>query len=364
MIYNPKNIYETHNDSETGGAVNLYADVSPRGIYTGKDEPCAVENSLVFQLHSAVDHEWILYNDNAGTAYEFQPIEKAVPVEGLTMIYFTFPLGDSEGCLTSVDFFRKIQIYCPEPFMAAAAGENSLVLYPKTTIRFSFYDIAELRIGNLMTTKPAGNCPLCRITMFSPDRDEGIALNPLPVYILRHPLKIAAFEADMECNPAGFGDRIRFRYQVLGADTCVFTPGDTVLEAEDARQENEVYTAVLYRRTQYTLTAFCGGEQVSASVELVPMKAAIKNFTAEVTSPVKDDRREITFQFTVENTHHVYLSVIGRIEVKAGVEQKISRMFDCSQQQFTLSVENEDGLLQKTCVVVDAPPTIRPFSVN
>lgn len=351
MMYHPKHIYAIDNHYESGNAADLYADVSPRGVYSGENEPCTVANSLVFQLRNAASHELILHNDNAGEVYEFQPIEQAVPIAGLTMIYFTFPLGDNEGCLTSVDLFSKVQPYCPDPFMAVPAGENSLVLYPKMTITFSLYDIAELRIRNLMTNMSVGSCPICRITMFSPDKDEGTVLNPLPIYILRHPLQIAVFEADTAYYPAGFGDRVQFRYQVLGADACTFAPGDTALEAGNAGQKNGVYTAALYRRTQYTLTAVCDGEQVSASVELVPMKASIRNFTARVTSPVKDNMREVTFRFTVENTHHVYLSMIGRVEVKSGEEQKISRDFDCSLQQFTLFVENEDGLVQQTCVV-------------
>ncbi len=141
---------------------------------------------------------------------------------------------------------------------------------------------------------------------------------------------------------------------MFGADSCVFSPGDTALETGNAIQDKGGYTATLYRRTQYTLTAVREEEQVLASVELVPMKASIQSFKARVTSPVKDEMREVTFCFTVKNTHHVYLSRIGRIEVKAGEEQKVSRFFDCSVSRFTLSVENEDGLVQVTDVLEEA----------
>lgn len=347
MIYDPGKSYVLQNIYENENTVELYADISPRGICSGRNEPCTVENSLVLQLHNATDHTLTLYNDEARKTYDFLPIDQAVPIDGLTMIYFTFPLGDEEGCLTTVDYFKQIQTYCPDPYAATLVGGNSLVLYPIRTITFSTYDIAELRIQNLVTQMAVGGCPICRITMFSPNGKT--ILNPIPIYILRHPLQIAVFEAESKYYPAGFGDRIQFNYKVMGADTCIFTPGDVIMKMSVASQNNSVYTATLYRKTQYTLIAVCGDEQICSSVELVPMKASIKDFSASVASSPKDGMQEIVFRFTVENTHHVYINRIGRIEVASGVEQTVSRSVDCLVRRFTLSVENEDGLVQKTC---------------
>lgn len=349
MIYDPKNIYSLSGRNETENTMELFADVSPRGIYSSVNEPCMAENSLVLQLHNATNHSLTLYNDKASTSYDFLPIGQAVPIDGLTMIYFTFPLGDDDGCLTTVDQFKKACFYCSEPFEVTCAGENSLVVYPASTMTFSIYDIAEVRIENLVTQMAAGCCPVCRITMFS---SKGTTvLNPVPIYILRHPLQISFFEADPKYYPAGFGDRIQFNYQVMGADSCIFLPGDAAMETDDELQEHGVYTSTLYRRTQYTLLASCGDEQISSSVEVIPMKASIKNFNASVTSPVKDGKQEITFHFTVENTHHAYLSMIGRVEVTSGAEQILSQYFDSFVRHFTLSVENEDGLVQEVCDV-------------
>lgn len=329
----------------------LYAEVSPRGIYTSRNEPCMIKNSLVLQLHNAASHEVTLYNENIGRTYDFAPLEQAVPIDGLTMIYFTFPLGRDEGCLTTTEAFGEALLYCAHPFEAARAGENSIVLYPAQTVAFSIYDIAELRIQDLMTQMSAGGCPICRITLFS---EDGItALNPLPICLFRHPLQITAFQADPRYYPAGFGDQIQFNYQVLGADRCIFSPGDTPLT--ESASMNGVHISTLYRKTQYTLTAFCGDEQISHSVELTPLKASIRSFSASVTNAapapqnIENDSREITFRFTVDHAHHAYLSRIGRIEIASGVEQTLTCSFDCSVNRFTLSVENEDGLVQAVC---------------
>lgn len=347
MIYDLKSIYGLSDHGENENTMELFADISPRGIYSGMNEPCEVKNSLVLQLHNTTNHALTLYNDKVGATYDFLPIEQAVPIEGLTMIYFTFPLGDEEGCLTTIDYFKKACFYCSDPFEVTLVGENSLVVYPASTMTFSIYDMAEVRIENLVTQMPVGCCPICRITMFSPD--GATVLNPVPIYILRHPLQIAFFEADPKYYPAGFGDQIQFNYRVLGADYCVFIPGDMFVEASTALKDHGVYTSTLYRKTQYTLLANCEDEQISSSVEIVPVKASIKSFTANVTSPVKDGRQEITFRFTVENAHHAYISMIGRVEVTSGVEQTVSSFFDCSVRHFTLSVENEDGLVQQVC---------------
>lgn len=340
--------YETISDAENG--TELFADVSLGGIYTSAGESGHVENSLILQLCNTTTHDLTLCNAAGRTDYPFLPIESAVPVDGLTMIYFTFSLGDREGCLTSASHFQETRCCCPPPFAFARAGENSLVLFPTATVSFSAFDIAELRLDGLVTELAAGGCSICRVTLFCPDRR--IDLHPFPICLLRHPLQIACFEADAKYYPAGFGDRIQFHYRALGADSCTFIPGDIAIDAAG----NGVITADLYCKTVFTLTASRGAEQTSSIVELAPMTASIEAFTAKAASPPHDGKWEVTFSIRVFNTHHVYLSRLGRVELAGGGEQTLTFTFDCSVTRFTLSVENTDGLVQRTCKVEPYSP--------
>lgn len=329
-------------DTVTGA--DLFLDISPNTVATGRNEPCEVQNSLVLQIRSTANDGILLCNDSGRTDYDFLPLEQAVPIEGLTMLYFAFTLGDEEGCLTTAGYFEKIRLSCPEDFAVRRVGDDTIVFYPIKTMEFSSCDVAELRILDLVTDLPAGTSTVCEAFAFT--GGETYTLNSCPVHIVRHPLRIPVFEVAPGFGCASFGDRVRFLYRAMGADSCVFTPGDVSMEQDGRILAFGNHESVLYRKTMYTLMAAQGEERISRSVELIPLKAKIVSFFAAA-QPEKnpDGTRTVTLKFTVLNTRHAFLSQVGRIPVESGIEQTVTLNESRSGITFTLAVENEDGLV-------------------
>ncbi|WP_125143592.1 hypothetical protein [Clostridium transplantifaecale] len=329
--------------------MELFLDISPDTVSSSRSEPCEAKNSLVFQLHNTSGQELSLQNEEMRTNYNFLPLEQAEPIAGLTMVYLVFPLGSGDGCLTTAERFKKIRLSCPDSFAVKAVDDHTLVFFPVRTLSFSTYDIAEFMIQDLVTELPSGNSSVCRAVLFS--SSGKMALNSSPIHIVRHPLQIPIFKVAPGFGCASFGDRIRFQYRVMGADSCVFTPGDEEMEKNGRLMADGTYESVLYRKTGFTLVAARGEAKISRVFELTPLTAKIKNFSAAVSPAGKDGgNRTVTLTFTVENTRHVFLSRAGRIEVESGVEQTV--VLDCDREgaSYTLSVENADGLVSESRV--------------
>lgn len=334
-------------DPYSASDAELFLDISPNTAATSRSEPCEAKNSLVLQIRSTSDQDLLLYNEESRTDYGFLPLNQAVPVPGLTMIYFVFTLGEGEGCLTTTGYFKKIRLSCPEDFAVKRVGDDTLVFFPLRTMEFSSCDIAELSLLDLVTDLPAGTSTLCKATVFT--GGGRYTLNSCPVHVVRHPLQIPIFQVAPGYGCAAFGDTVQFLYRVMGADSCVFTPGDVSMEKNGSILAVGNHESVLYRKTLFTLVASQGEQKISRSCQMIPLPAEIPSFSA-VTSPSEKMKgaQKVTFKFTVKNTRHVYLSQAGRIEVESGTEQTV--VIDPAQtgMSYTLSVENEKGLTWKT----------------
>lgn len=335
---------------EMNNGMELFLDIGPDTVSSSRNEPCQAKNSLVFQLHNTSGQELSLQNDEMRTDYDFLPLEQAVPMAGLTMVYLVFPLGNEDGCLTTADHFKKIRLSCPDSFAVKAADDHTLVFFPARTMSFSTYDIAELMIQDLVTELPPGNTAVCSAFLFSSSGKT--PLNSSPIHIVRHPLQIPIFKVAPGFGCASFGDKIRFQYRAMGADSCVFTPGDEEMEKNGRLMADGTYESVLYRKTGFTLVAARGEEKITRVFELTPLTAKIKDFSAAV-SPAGEDggNRTVTLTFTAENTRHVFLSRVGRIDVESGVEQTVVLDCDGEGTSYTLSVENIDGLVSESRIV-------------
>lgn len=332
---------------EMNSGRDLFLEITPSTISSSLNEPCQAKNDLVFQFHNTSGQELSLLNVEMRTDYDFLPLEQAEPMDGLTMVYLVFPLGNEDGCLTTAERFKKIRLSCPDSFSVKAVDDCTLVFFPVRTMSFSTYDIAEMMIQDLVTELPPGNSAVCSAFLFSSSGKT--PLNSCPIHIVRHPLQIPIFKVAPGYGCASFGDKIRFEYQVMGADSCVFTPGDQEMEKNGRLMAVGVYESVLYRKTVFTLVATRGEEKVSRVFELTPLTAKIIHFSASVIPAGKQgDRRTVALTFTVENTRHAFLSRAGRIEVESGVEKTV--ILDCDREgaSYTLSVENADGLVSES----------------
>lgn len=326
--------------------MKLYLDISPNTIASSRSEPRDAPNRLVLQIRNLSEQDVTLHNDTGKTDYDFKPLSKAEGIEGLTMIYFVFCLGSSNGCLTTEEHFNKATLSSTELFTFKRVGRDTLVFFPTKTTELSPCDLTELVINNLVTDQPPGTSSLCTAVFFDgfASRTSGRS----PIHIIRHPLQIPDFEVAKGHGCASFRDMVRFHYLVMGADSCIFTPGDMPLAKNAYDTSKGSYDALLYSRTMYTLVAEQGNQKISRSFEVIPLTAEILSFSAEVKQET-NGTFTATLKFSVKNTRHAFLSFIGRIEVENGVEQTVT----CCQAQrevsYTLSVENANGLTQAVC---------------
>lgn len=326
--------------------MDLFLDISPNYINTSFNEPCQVENQIVLQVRNSSLDSVTLYNDSGTTDFPFKPIDEAVDIAGLTMIYFVFKLGTDGGCLTTPEYFKSAGLICQDGYKVARVGDDTLVLFPTRKMELPVNGQTELVIQGLVTKLPTGQPSTCRVKFFNVNSQD--AENTLPVNKNRHPLLIPKFELAAGEEVAAFRDHIRFSWLALGADSCIFTPGDVAL-AETGQDDSEgEHCAVLQKQTMFTLVASQDDRKISKSCEVIPLIAEIVNFTATCEQGPSGGFIA-TLKFTVKNTRHAFINRLGRVETESNVEKTIILPQKEKTASYTLTVENEDGLTQKTC---------------
>lgn len=151
----------------------------------------------------------------------------------------------------------------------------------------------------------------------------------------RSPLTIRHFAPATEDVVTGFRDTVRLEWCVTGADKVILQPGGFVLDKAGNCQ------IIITARAAYTLTAYSGNKQVSQSIFLDPLKASIESFS--LTPSVSG--QEIILSWRVTNTRHVFLSRIGRLAAGSAGTGSLTLKRDEKRRRYTLTVENQDGLL-------------------
>lgn len=329
-----------------GAPLNLFLDISPNYINTSFNEPCEVENQIVLQVRNSSTESVTLHNDSNKTDFSFKPIDEATDIPGLSMIYFVFKLGSNGECLTTAEQFYKTSLLCQDGFQVARVGADTLVLFPRTTADLPANGQTELVIQGLITTLPAGQPSTCRVKFFNVSGQD--SENTLPVNKNRHPLTIPKFELAAGDEIASFRDYIRFYWLALGADTCVFTPGDVSLADNSQDDAEGEHLTLLQKRTMFTLVASQGDRKISKSCEIIPLLAEIVDFTVSCEKAPSEDFL-ITLKFTVKHTRHAFINRLGRVKAESNVEQTVTVLQKQKPSSYTLTVENENCLTQKTC---------------
>lgn len=331
-------------NEKTGTDCPLFLNISPNHLFSSHKEPRVVKNRLVFQIrNTSLTQSVELYNDEEREYSDFKNIDEAEIRPGLSMIYLVFLLGETETCLTTEAQFSFAQTYRQENFLVSRSYPGHLILYPEKTLSIPPCGQIELVLDELSTNLPAGSITSCEAKFINIQQD--IFYFCLPVYKKSIPLGIRQFEIVEGTGKAGFRDTVKFKYMAWGADTCLITPGDIVLE-QKAKEEDNIYETILLKKTLFTLIARCEDEQISQSLEIKPLRAEIVNF--KVSATPKGSNYEATLTFTVKNTRHVFITHAGRIKVEDGKEHVLTLLQSKAKEKYTLTVENEDGLLTES----------------
>lgn len=334
----------SHSKEAAAKECPLLLHISPNDLLSGGKGSNAIQNRLVFQIrNTSLSQSVELDNDEEREYSDFKPIDDVEIKPGLSMIYLVFPVGEKETCLATEAQFRSAKTYRQEQFFVSRPYPGHLILYPARTLEIPPGGQIELVLDELATSLPAGSITSCEAQFVN--IQETIFRCFLPVYKKAPPLAIRQFEPVGGTEKAGFRDTIQLNYLVWGADTCLITPGDIVLQ-QHAEKEKNIYETALLKKTRFTLLATRGEEQVSQSLEISPLRAEIVNFHASAAP--RETGYEATLTFTVRNTRHVFITHVGRLEVEEGKECVITCRQRRENEQYTLAVENEDGLQTET----------------
>ncbi|MCC8109665.1 MAG: hypothetical protein LIQ30_11620 [Planctomycetes bacterium] len=321
--------------------MDLFLELSPNRVDTSANEPRDVANMLVLQVRNPTLGDVVLHNGTKAASYDFLPIDTAVALPNLSMVYLVLPLGEDDGCLATTAEFAKATVTVSESCRFTRVGDNTLVLFPKEDMEVPANGQVELVISGLVTHQPAGRIVVCRGKLFNVNGEDAEAR--LPVTVRRHPLLITVFEVAEGHGVAGFGDRVTFRWEALGADRCLFMPGDVSLDPSEGTGE---HTTTLLKKTDFVLQAECGGQRLSRFCELVPLSAEIVEFKGGM-----KNSGIAQLHITVKNTRHAYLNGLGRIEVESGVKRIVEVPQTQKTVRYTLAVENSDGLIKEETTV-------------
>lgn len=320
-------------------------DFDSHSYISSLDEPFLISQTLVLQITNPGAESLTLHNDTGQTSFDLKPVEEAQPIEGLTMFYLVFPLGEDENAFTTEAFFEKITIALPETLHFQKVGKDTIVIYPTSTISLEQLDLLEIVFGNVISMGEAEKMVCVDITCF--DGDAKIALGHRALYRKAHPLTISAFSLDRACETSAFRDKLTFSYAVCGATQSILTPGDVVLPSQYPTGGGALTVeTMIYQPTFYGINAFNAENMASTTLECNLKKASIKSFQGSYTVN-KDQTRDVTLEIDVENTRHAYLNKVGRIAVTPGQVYTMTLGEQSPNASYTLTVENEDGLIRR-----------------
>ncbi len=323
-------------------------DFNTHDLVSSKDQPLSIDQTLVLQISNLSGESILLQNHTGQTEFDFKPLSQAVPIEGLTMLYLVFPLGEGAGDFSTEELFSQITFMIPTNLGCQKIGSDTLVIYPKTDITLEPMDLFEVLLKNVISFGAPEEMVLIDLTYF--DTDCKVYLGKRPLYRTAPPLSIAEFCFAEDSHPSAFRDILTFSYCVLGADQCIFTPGDATLPLKAAKDAGTLSAkTMLYRPATYALNVFHKENMASRKLECIPQRASIVSFEGS-TSANPDQSWNVTLEIKVENTRHVYINRIGRIPVIPGVKNTYTLKVKKELPPFILYVENEDGL-QETAVV-------------
>ena len=345
----------------------MYPDIDfyPDSLISSRDEPFYIEQNLVQKIENSGEEPLILHNDQGASSFDFKPIESAEPIRGLTMLYLVFPLGEEKGDFSAKSLFDQIRFSLPENLLSQKVGDDTIVIYPSSTITLEQMDMLEVVMSHVVSTGDTEEMVLVKTAFF--DADSEVFAGRRALYRKSHPLAIAGFSLADACRGFGFRDKLTFSYAVLGAEQSILTPGDVALpsactadplpekaaspgmalpQAGAAAAGAYETDTVIYRNTVYGINAFRGGDMVSASLECVLKRASIVSFRGSYTVN-QDKTRNVTLYIEVENTRHAYLNNIGRIELEPGKTLTLGLQNQEADATYRLTVENEDGLSWK-----------------
>ncbi len=308
-------------------------------------EPFPVSQTLVLQITNPGAEDLPLRNDTGQASFPLKPAETAQPIDGVTLFYLVFPLGDQESDFTTEERFEQMTVTLPNTLNYQRVGKNTIVLFPTSTFSLEQTDLLEILFGNVISMGP-GEKMVC-IDVFCLDGKTKTNLGRRALYRTAHPLSIGAFQLDRACEKSAFRDHLRFSYAVYGASLSLLTPGDTALSAQYPEEGGTLSVeTTIYQPTFYGINAFQGEQMINAALECPLQKASIQSFLGTYTVN-QDGTRDVTLKILVENTRHAYLSKIGRIPVTPGQACTTVLRNQSPDLTYTLAVENEEGLIRR-----------------
>lgn len=323
-------------------------DFNTHDLISSQDQPLSIDQTLVLQISNLSGESILLQNNTGQEEFDFKPLSQAAPIEGLTMLYLVFPLGEKTGDFSTEELFSQITFMIPANLSYKKIGNDTIVIYPKMDITLEPMDLLEVLLKNVISFGSSGEMVLVDLTYF--DMDCKVYLGKRPLFRTAPPLSIAEFCLTEDSHPSAFRDILTFSYCVLGADQCIFTPSDTTLPLRTTEGAGTPDTkTILYHPVTYALNAFHKENMVSRKLECIPKRASIVSFEGS-TSVNSAGSRDVTLEIEVENTRHVYISRIGRIPVIPGTKNIYKLKAVKELPPFILSIENEDGLQEMAVV--------------
>lgn len=321
---------------------NLYTTLTPNHIYTHKGEPKSVSipNRIVFELRNLSADTAISISNEEAREYSSLPSYEEINtqlINGLSCLYLRFPIGTDDNSLTDADSFSAITIGQPENWHCQRQGADTLIFYPAKTLSLVPGGCAEFVLDHIGTNITCNTVSFCSIKYVNME-SAPIMETRSAIYKKRCPLGIRSFAPNLQDIITGFRDKVTLSWLVAGADKVLLNPGDSLLDKEGSCQVS------IYQKSYYTLTAYCGRQQVSQSIFLEPLAASIKSLTCQTDK----NAGTITFSYEVTNTRHVFFTQKGLLPVDASGKGSITMPMPAQKTSYTLTVENQDGLVSKT----------------
>lgn len=324
---------------------NLYTELTPNHIYTHNGEPknISISNRIVFELRNLSADTAIAISNPEAKEYPSLPSYEEVdtqPADGLSCLYLNFPIGTGDDCFTDADSFLEITIGQPENWHCQRQGADTFIFYPTKTFSLAPGSSVEFVLDHIVTNIPCNTLSVCRIKYVNME-SAPITETHAVIYKKRCPLGIRSFAPDLKDIITGFRDIVTLSWLVAGADRVLLNPGDSQQDKEGSCEVS------VYQKTCYTLTAYCGHQQISQSIFLEPLTASIKSLTCQTDKTAGT----VTFFYEVANTRHAFFTQKGRLPINASGKGSFTIPLPEKQTSYTLTVENEDGLVSQSITV-------------
>lgn len=324
---------------------NLYTALTPNHIYTREGEPkdVPIVNRIVFELRNFSADTPVTIKNAEAREYPSLPSYEEIDtkrIDGLSCLYLRFPIGTDDNSLTDADAFSKTTIGQPENWHCQRCGTDTLIFYPVKTLSLAPGCSVEFVLDHISTDIPRDTVSVCNIKYIDMESDP-VTETRAAIYKKRCPLSIRSFAPDIQDVITGFRDRVTLSWLVTGADRIVLNPGDSLQDKQGTCQVS------IYRKACYTLTAYCGQQQISQSIFLEPLTASIDSLTYQT----DQNSGKITFFYEVKNTRHVFFTQKGLLSVDASGKGSLTIPLPKEPTDYTLTVENENGLVSESVTI-------------